>query len=111
MTQDDIIKGNTLIAKFMGEDISFNYSKTHLPRCQWKYDGIVETAYHENYDWLIPAFFKFCEVAEPIVNIPRTRISFCSDFVAGLWQQKIEVSYKSLIEGIEWYNKCIDSEK
>lgn len=78
---------------------------------QSSYLSYIETAYHENYDWLIPAFFKFCEVAEPIVNIPRTRISFCSDFVAGLWQQKIEVSYKSLIEGIEWYNKCIDSEK
>lgn len=105
MKQNEIIKGNTLIADFMGDKVSYDYLKSNLPRQQFKYEGIVETAYHENWEWLIPAFFKFCEVAEPIVNIPRTRISFCSDFVAGLWQQKIEVSYKSLIEGIEWYNK------
>lgn len=109
MTQEKIINDNTLFANFMNESVSFNYLKTQLPMQQFQLDGVIETAYHRDWNWIIPVFFKFCEVAEPLANIPRTRISFCSDFVAGLWQQDVKVCYKSLLDGIEWYNKFNDS--
>lgn len=69
-------------------------------------DNVFECNYGGsfNYDreWsdLMPVFSKFSKEAELFFDIPKTRVSFCLDFIAGVWSNNIELSFKSLAEGI-----------
>lgn len=65
-----------------------------------------ELEFHKSWDWIIPAFDIFSLKAELQSGIPRTRISFCCDFMAGVWRNEISLPFDSLIKGIEWYNSC-----
>lgn len=97
-------KGVNSFSKEIGKNDIFDWRREVKPNVfQTNYGGSFY--YDTNWDSILPVFFKFCEVAEPLVNIPRTNISFCIDFIYGLLHENIEVSYKSLIEGIEWYDK------
>lgn len=106
MTEQFIIKGNTLIVESPFSTYGGDVKGKSMTKSF--YTEILK--YHKSWDWLIPAFDKFCTLAEPVAKLPRTRIPFCCNFVDGVTFNNMEACYKSLLEGIEWYNMATNLE-
>lgn len=106
MKQNKNLESDRIIAEFMGWKLDM-YGKPFLNgKC------ISSEEYYEfssSWNWLMPVFKKYCEEVEKVMPNPtsRTRISFCVDFIAGVWANNIDVSYKYLVSGIIWYNDRI----
>ncbi len=137
---DETLKSNALIAKFMGADNdnsnyieeaennaliatfmgAINHGLFYLfkepigireehdeggylgtgAQMDWR---ASDMGYSKSYDWLIPAFDKFCIEAEALLeNVPRTRNKFCTEFMDGVWRNDVRYSYKALVSGIKW---------
>lgn len=115
MEQNEIDQNNILLCEFMG--MKYNgLESIHFPIGTWTKDGVGHCAekgilFKVSWDWLMPVFEKYCEEVEKIMpNSSRTRISFCVDFIAGVWANDIDTSYKYLVSGIRWYNDKIKSQ-
>jgi len=97
MTQEEIIKGNKLIAEFIGAKIIPNQGDAKVEHfvfddritlCIW------DLKYNTSWDWLIPVAKK-C-----IASYHDNR----QDIFEALHKCDIEKLYKAIVEFIEWYN-------
>lgn len=110
MTQEEILKGNKLIAEFMGNKF------THC-------SSIKCVKYHSSWDWLMPVVEKI-ETFPFITTIITSgcRISMWEESVPYEWinvdfediysfggkyyvRTKIEATWLTVVEFIKWYNK------
>jgi hypothetical protein len=98
MEKSEIIKGNKLIAEFMGEvcgEMTIQNKKG-----SWDF-----TEYHSSWDWLMPVVEKIdekCPQHPDFEDADTGRPCTIFDATSSPW--KIENTYKTIIEYIEWYN-------
>lgn len=89
------------IGVFVGESESSNHVRSPLDK---SYCVVKELKYDKSWNWLMPAFEKFCTEMESSTKLSRLNVSFCSNFIHGVWNNRIDHSFKSLVDGIEWLN-------
>jgi hypothetical protein len=101
MTQKEILKGNKLIAEFMGLysygvlNPVYAYNDDDYLACN--HYELKELIYHSSWDWLMP-------VVEKIGNIPEHGYVFKRSLDGGLFY-KIESVWLAVVEFIKWYNQ------
>jgi len=118
MKQEQIIKGNKLIAEFMQYEIAGTDGTTsevltyYFPDNHPTHAGMVsadDLLFNSSWGWLIPAWIKFYQEAfkarlgsdDYIKHLFNLRALFHSRIDEG----KCEGAFKVLVEGIVWYNK------
>lgn len=115
---DDILKGNELIAKFMKHT-----GRNSLAIEFQKMQGLPEKNYHNSWDWLIPVTtkiasedwssvnihygtgctdsFAWCTIDYKVVNLSyNTPQELNSDE-----QDLLRATWSSVVDFIKWYNK------
>jgi hypothetical protein len=127
MTEKEIIKGNKIIAEFMGgnmiKDI-FNChesTKTHNERCLHGLN-ISQSKYHSSWDWLMPVVEKMENIEHDMFTV---QILFLNGINVGIHVRtkhggeelyytggrfkntkvKIEALWLCVVDFIKWYNK------
>jgi hypothetical protein len=98
---EKVIEGNEAIAKFMGGDDYVRWC-TDL-------DYPKKGKYHTSWDWLLPAWVKFWDLANVMAynnpslyeRLRNIRVIFMACIDLG----DISNASRILSEGIEWYNK------
>ena len=126
MENQEILKGNKLIAEFMGFKIGkLNgwLSGTTIEDCAYLKDEsgniskanlISKLKYHSSWDWLMPVVEKIRD-CNCVVNIKFLRkLNTTNTFIASFdlkWNKdisengiSIESTFKSVVNFIEWYN-------
>jgi len=108
METNEIVKGNTLIAKFLGvsEKVVIKYNKDpEIWSCNVKY--------HLSWEWLMPVVEKIESMGFDVlikgISCNVCRILEDNDpiisWVCGNRLDKIGLVYKTVIEFIKWHNK------
>ena len=102
---------NELIAEFIGitHDVDPNVKSK---KKYYHYNELMlmssDLHFDTSWDWLMPAWFKFQNCCKELLtkHFILTEYHFLEkDFLRGIHEQNISVSYKALVEGIKWYNK------
>lgn len=110
---EQILEGNKLIAEFMGLKPRFvEYPNHQLNRWEvedkFRYSQPIK--YHESWDWLMTAWFKFQQKLNEMSSedgryksyLSHTQTTFCIGICE---DENILSCHQTLIEGIKWYNK------
>lgn len=114
MTQQEILEGNKLIAKFMElhEDKSFTETdnerkqvKTFAGSPMYNINGVISNLrYNFSWDWLIPLCHKIAEINCEIEQIDILKMPQWEFGSLGL-ESPIEAVWKACVEFIKWYNQ------
>jgi len=112
MTEQEILEGNKLIAKFMGAEIDENFAR-FLNYSNDSVSGrgyhIFELLYHSSWDWLMPVVEKI-ESLKEVESAFIIELNYCSIWVKDNLvfnteeKTKIKSVYKTIIEFIKWHN-------
>ena len=119
MENVNVIKGNKLIAEFMGWSQQLDVEKRwygawfdqHKVRKAWsEFQGHEPLLFNESWDWLMPVVEKIenfndgCTLC--IIEDERCHINTQTNFeVDSVGYTKIEAVYNAIIEFIKWYNQ------
>jgi len=118
ISDDKIIKGNILIARFHGlyfrNDQPNKYPDGYFINNELKNQEIIEQReimkvgssfdYHCTWASLIDSWFKFqTKYDRTIQSYKLANTSFWKEFVAGIYNADIEQSWKGLAKGAHWY--------
>ena len=119
-TKNKKIKGNLLIAEFMGG--KFTLIKSHTPNVNFKKHPRQDRnfnnndihpkflSYHKSWDWLMPVIKKI-ESMGFYVSIMKSNITCCKDggispvFEEYDYKDKLETTWLAVTAFIKWYNK------
>ena len=123
MTNEEIIEGNKLIAKFMGGKFRKSKDKNALDKYfDLKDKGYFyyenEICYHASWDWIMPVLEKIEQIG-CIIEISYSLVCMCR--ICVIWKkhekalniindnngglEPIIAIYKSVVEFIKWYNQ------
>lgn len=104
LTEEEIVKGNKVIAKYDGHTIDFGYNKDGVLFLGQHID-VRKLMYHTSWNWLIPVCRKCLESHSALIDgreiIETPYALIASELVEGY---DIERVWKAVIEFIEWYN-------
>jgi len=87
MKLEEAIKGNQLIADFVGVN------------CQ-----NLERYWSDDWGLLLDAYFEFQQKIRDFLKREPMQISFCGSFISGILNEDINGSFNALVDGIKWYN-------
>ncbi len=109
MTKEEIEKGNTLIAEFIGTKYNGGVGLVYIEGSQSTMKPIEELEFHSSWDWIIPVAQKCCSLIQeegPDFNgqMGIEELNAKKIFTAHI-NNTIESIYRSVIEFIEWHNK------
>jgi len=112
------LENNKLIAEFMGhKDILNGIYDIPVPEHLNGIGYIIEKMeYHTSWDWLMPVVDKIeitsvdgednsDEFFNVVIEVFECNINGSGRTVCGVGQNKIEATYKAVVEFIKWYNK------
>lgn len=111
MIETEILEGNKLIAEFMDKELFDKWSD--LP--------VENLKFHSSWDWLIPVVEKIADMEHQIlisggslygnycnintnVSLKDSRFDNPSKF-SNMKGSLLELTYKTIVEFIEWYNQ------
>lgn len=122
MSEKDIIKGNELIAEFMGIDKGYSFG--WIPNINEMSDGfynficskmrrktwyVKELKFNSSWNWLMPVVEKvefesahFVEIKGNTATVHNIDLTYSCDAVAAT---KIEAVWLACVAFIEWYNR------
>jgi len=129
MTQEEILEGNKLIAKFIGLEphsmfpdeytapFGFEWMSVYM-NCNFQYereyhkDIIIESfmKFHNDWNWLIPVIAKIYSIDDYLINSENECNYFFEagiyqdDLVYGITTNDIKITFDRVIEFIKWYN-------
>lgn len=110
MSEQEIIEGNKLIAKFIGlkqNDLEHWINKDYLFGSQLKLFDF-ELKFHSSWDWLMLVIEKI-ELLGFFTRILDLGMGIEGDLIIERFgKTKLEGVYITIIEFIKWYNLCQD---
>ena len=116
MTTDEIVKGNKLIAEFMGWHFEPAFSDVNTTRYdRWitpyspAWATAEQMAFHSSWDWLMPVVEKISEIdnqagEEMAAHMRNAALDDLAILNTSILCHKDEV-YKRVVAYIKWYNQ------
>lgn len=101
LTPEQILAGNKVIAGFCDgkHPIEDNVNILKFPFT------VYHMEYHKNYQWLMPAWFKFRDLKFEAAGLKLRHSNYCHQITQAICYSNIETAFRSLSIAIEWYNK------
>lgn len=104
MTEQEILEGNVLIARFLNvehiERVEENDPRYYIDNISYK---PMELKYHTSWDWLMPVIEKFDSAPyKQEFHIGISAHRECID--ANLILYDIDKTFEALVDAIKWYN-------
>jgi len=94
MEKEEILKGNKLIAEFMGKEEGYNEHGVWQP-----------FQYHSSWDWLMPVWHKFRDLRFKDETKSKLHTNYVARLAQDLAYGTISEFFNNIQIAIEWYNQ------
>lgn len=100
MTEEEIIEGNEIIARFMNRTQGYNENGIWQP-----------FSYHRSWDWIIPVVRKIKKDKASVILLPKNGLESIAPYLEAtrpvnksLFELDITMLWVSVIDFIKWHN-------
>lgn len=105
MTKEERLSGNRIIGEFVGK----SFQMSHIT----DYKGVSDDAlpamkYHSNWQWLIPAWYKFRDLKFEDAKSQFEHSDFKQNIAYCICYRDIQSAFQSIVSAIQWYNSTLN---